>query len=175
MHLHLPDPRRMAPLAAEVASVVPRALHLLTATEQLLRRVDELVDRIEQTRQAADAVIVRTAGTVGSAEPTLRRAEELLDSFAPSLQRLQPTLDRLAETTHPDEVTALVDLIDHLPMLVARLETDIVPILENLGTVGPDIHDLLDTVQGLGEMLAKVPGLARMRQRGADAEDQRPT
>jgi ABC-type transporter Mla subunit MlaD len=168
----LPDPRRLPDVVDAVASLLPRAMTLLDSAEDLLRRAHRLVDDIDATRKAADAVVVRTAGTVASVEPTLARTQAMVetlgpivDDLGPSIERLVPTLQRISETTSPDEIEALVGLIDHLPMLVQKLESDIVPILEDMKNVGPDIHALLDTATDLAQMLEKVPGLNRRRSR----------
>ncbi|MCR4512584.1 hypothetical protein [Aeromicrobium sp. 50.2.37] len=166
----LPDPRRLPELVDAAASALPRALGLLASAEDLVRRAHRLVDDIDATRAAADAVVVRTAGTVASVQPTLDRAQAMVETFGPVLddlapiaKNLMPTLQRISETTSPEEIEALVGLIDHLPMLVDKLETDIVPILEDMKNVGPDIHALLDTATDLAAMLEKVPGLNRRR------------
>ncbi len=181
MRLPIGDPRdalaligRGPALVEQAFALVPRAAALLDSAEALLARADALVDRIDETRSNADALIVRTAGTVGSAEPTIERAQALLDSFAPALERLQPTLDRLAETTHPDEVDAIVKLVDQLPELVERLEVDIMPMLTTLRTVGPDVHDLLDITRELNVMLGKVPGMGRVKKRVEEQKEQDP-
>lgn len=170
MRAPLPDLRRLPALVDTLTSALPRALALLDDAEALLRRVDALVDRIEETRQSADHVIVRTAGTVASVEPTIERAQRLLDASAPLLdrlvpvtERLLPTLDRLAETTDPDEIEALVGLVDHLPTIVEQLETDVLPIMATMGSVGPDIHAMLETMGDLAAMLERIPGLNRRR------------
>ena len=179
MRFALPDPRAALGLVDELTSALPRVLGLLTSAEQTLSRVDALLDRIESTRVAADAVvqrteaivtdanalIVRTAGTVGSVEPTLERAQALLDSFAPALEELQPTVAQLARSTSPEEVAAVIRLVDHAPILVDKLIDDILPIIENMSTVAPDIHDLLDTMHELNDMLAKIPGMGRIKRR----------
>ncbi len=191
MRLPIPDARdavtllgQARSLVAEAAGVLPRVLVLVGQAESLLVRVNALIDRIETTRQSADAVvertdavvtdanalIVRTAGTVASVEPTIDRAQHLLDSFAPSLELLKPTLDRLAKSTSPEEVEAVVRLIDHLPDLVDKMIVDVLPIVENMKTVAPDIHDMLDTIQELNEMIAKIPGMGRIRQRVEDKQ-----
>ncbi len=191
MRLPVPDPlaviSRGQGLLDQATSLLPRAFALLGEAETLVRGANALIERIEATRTAADevvqrtdrvvsdanALIVRTAGTVGSVEPTLERAQRLLDTFAPSLERLQPTLDRLAQSTSPDEVEALVKLVDHLPMLVGRLETDILPILANMENVGADIHDLLDMATEVNGMLARLPGMGKARQRVEDRQASR--
>jgi ABC-type transporter Mla subunit MlaD len=150
----------------------PRIGRLLDDTERLLKDVDGLVSRIEGTRQEADALVTRAAKTQQDADALVARVEEpvrrinaLLAALEPSLTALQPTLERLAETTDPREVDALVGLVDHLPMLVDRVERDILPILATLTSVAPDLHDLLDVSRELNGMLAKIPGMGRIKQR----------
>ncbi len=178
----LPDPRRLPALVETLAGVLPRAMGLLDDAEVLLNRADALIDRIETTRLAAhdvvertdqvvsdaNALIVRSTGTIASAEPSIERAQRLFDTLGPTLEQLgpvaedlMPTLRRLADTTHPDEVDAAIGLIDKLPLLVTRLEGDVLPVLATLGTVGPDIHDLLELVSDLAAMLEKIPGISR--------------
>jgi hypothetical protein len=139
-------------------AAAPRMSRLLDDAERLLGDVDALVARIEATRRDADA-LVTAAG-----EP-VRRTTALVSALEPSLAALQPTLERLAETTDPHEVDALVGLVDHLPMLVDRLERDILPILGTLTSVAPDLHDLLDVSRELNGMLGKIPGMGRIKQR----------
>lgn len=147
----IPGPR-------DVVQLLERVTGLLGAAEKLVASAGGLVERIEQTRAEAAEVVARTDGTRA-------RADALVDRFEPVLERLLPTLERLAETTDPREVDALVSLIDHLPLLVGKLETEVVPILETLSTVSPDLHDLLDTSRELNEMLAKLPGMGRIKAR----------
>ena len=102
---------------------------------------------------------------VGTAEALLARVVPLLDALEPPLTRLRPTLEKLADTTDPDEVAALVRLVDHLPELTERIERDVLPVMTTLGTVSPDLHDLLDASRELNEMLGKLPGLGRIKRR----------
>ena len=75
---------------------------------------------------------------------------------------------RLATTLDPDEVEAMVTLIDRLPHLVAHLDEDILPILASLGDVGTDVHDLVDTVQDMRQVVKGFPGSRLFRRRGAE-------
>ena len=97
---------------------------------------------------------------------------ELLDRLEPSLTALQPTLERLAETTDPREVDALVELVDRCPAGRAgrarRRAGD-----ADARHVSPDLHDLLDTSRELNEMLAKLPGIGRITADGS-TNDERP-
>jgi ABC-type transporter Mla subunit MlaD len=164
--------------AERLLAAGPRLLALLEDSQRLLARVDALIDRIESTRADADAVVRRTAEVstqagqlVARTSPLVDRLAPLLDGLEPPLVQLQPTLQRLAETTDPREVDAMVALVDHLPGLAARMETDILPVLDSLRTVSPDVHDLLDVTRELNEMLASVPGLGRLKRR-IDAEQE---
>jgi DNA repair ATPase RecN len=185
MRLPLPGPGDVVHLlergTAAVESMLaaaPRALALLDDASALLTRVDGLLERIEQTRAAADGVVQRTDAVVTKAEalvgttgPLTERLSSLLDSTEPAVTKLQPTLERLAETTDPSEVDALVSVIDMLPELAVRLETDIVPVMNSLSTVAPDLHDLLDVSRELNQMLASVPGLGFVKKRIDDQQE----
>jgi hypothetical protein len=175
----------------QLLGAVPRMVGLLDDAEVLVRRASSLVDGIDATRASADEVVVRTDAVVTRADGVISRSDEvvartgplldrtgelvtsvtplndrltaLLDSLEPSLGKLQPVLERLAETTAPHEVDAMVELIDHLPRLAHKMETDIVPVLDSLSSVAPDLHDLLDVSRELNEMLAKIPGMGRVK------------
>ena len=179
MRIPVPSPRDVLSVLERGAGSVeillaaaPRVMGLLDEAERVLARVHALVDDIGETRARADAVVARTdivvtqaSGLVDTLGPLNQRLTDLLDLTEPSLQKLQPTLARLAETTDPHEVDALVKLIDQMPRLADKLETDIMPILDSLNSVSPDLHDLLDVSRELNEMLTQVPGISRMKRR----------
>ena len=96
------------------------------------------------------------------------RVEPLVGDYEPALTALAPSVRRLADTLEPHEVEALVTLIDRLPQLVTHLDEDIFPVLETLGNVGTDVHDLVDTVQDLRQVVKGFPGSRLFRRRGAE-------
>lgn len=171
----VPGPRDLVTLVEragdgleQLFAAVPRLSALLAQAETLMVDVGALIARIEETRLAAAAVVSRT-------DDTVTRADALLAGLEPSLSRLQPTLERLADTTHPSEVDALVSLVDRLPLLAEQVERDLLPVMRTLGTVAPDVHDLLDVSRELNGMLGKLPGMGRIKKRvdeqqGIDAE-----
>lgn len=179
MRLPVPGPRDVWQLVErggealeQLLGAVPRLVTLLDDAEALVARAGRLVDSIEETRGAADDVVANAGRAVGDADrlvtsvvPLNDRLATLLDSLEPSLTKLQPTLERLADTTSPEEVEALVSVVNHLPVLALKLETDIVPVLDSLTSVSPDLHDLLEVSRELNEMLAQIPGLSRMKKR----------
>ncbi|TGN61646.1 hypothetical protein EXE59_23435 [Nocardioides eburneiflavus] len=165
MRLPVPGPRdvlsaleRGGDQVEALLGAVPRALALLDDAERLLVRASAAIERVREVTEAANVVVVRAAASWTtqasrwSRHPPGRRARAVL-------LRLQPTLETLADTTHPDEVKALVRLVDHLPELTARVEGDVIPVLTTLGTVAPDMHDLLTVARELNDMLAKIPGM----------------
>ena len=147
----------------QLLAAAPRLTRLLTAVEELVVEVGALVRRIEGTRASVDELVGRVDGTVG-------RAAVLLDQLEPPLTTLQPTLERLADTTDRHEVEALVALLNHLPRLVGQLENDVLPVLTTLGSVAPDLHDLLDSSRELSVLLAKMPGFGLVRRRVEDRQ-----
>jgi ABC-type transporter Mla subunit MlaD len=189
--MRLPVPRdlvsvleRSAVSVEHLLNAVPRLVGLLDDADRLVERAGRLLDDIDATRRGADAVVERTDGVVTRAdalidqvEPFNERLGRLLDRLEPALTRLQPVLERLAETTDPREVDAMVQLIDQLPRVADKVETDILPVLDSLNSVAPDLHDLLAVSHELNAMLAQIPGISRMKERidaEQAAEDQRP-
>jgi hypothetical protein len=161
----VPGPRDVLALAEkagdavdQLLAVVPRVGQLLGDVESLVGEIRGLVRRIEETRVSVEDVIARV-------DLPLDRVTKLVDALEPSLLTLQPTLQRLADTTTPDEVDALVGLVDQLPGLVLSLERDVVPVLGTLGSVAPDLHDLLETSRELNDVLVKVPGMGFLKRK----------
>ena len=81
---------------------------------------------------------------------------------------LAPALNRFAAHLDPDEVQALITLVDRLPTLVRHLDEDVLPVLVTLGDVVPDVHALLDTVQDMRQVVKGFPGSRLFRRRGAE-------
>jgi len=138
-------------------------------------KADAAIAGVAETRQKADETIAsvgttvaRAGDTVGRAEGLVGRIEPLFGDYEPALTALGPSVRRLADTLEPHEVEALVTLIDRLPTLVTHLDEDILPVLESLGDVGTDVHDLLDTMQDLREVVKGFPGSRLFRRRGAE-------
>ena len=117
------------------------------------------------TVQRAATQITRTEGLLDDAGRLTAEVQPLLDAYRPILDRLQPILVHLASTTSPTEVDAIVQLVDRLPVLADKLDRDILPVLDTLSTVAPDLRDLLDVSRELNELIGSVPGLGRAKKR----------
>jgi ABC-type transporter Mla subunit MlaD len=154
--------RRQADEAiAGVGETQRKADEAIAAVGDTQRKADDAISAVGETRQKADDAITGVERTAG-------RADDLLDHFEPALTALSPAVRRLAATLEPHEVEAMVTLIDRLPRMVAHLDEDILPILESLGDVGTDVHDLLDTLQDMRQVVKGFPGSRLFRRRGAE-------
>jgi hypothetical protein len=161
MRLVIPGPRDALRLAGklwdtggQLLELVPRLVTLLGQLEEVVRVLRAIVD--------AD---LRIAEAVDKALRMVERVEPLVVEFAPTLRTLHPMLARIAETTDPDEIEAMVRLINDLPDLVTRTHVDVLPVLGALGTVPEDLRELLITSKELNYIISAVPGLGRMRQK----------
>ena len=176
-----------------LSGLVPRVTALVGAAEDLVERIHQVADRAEvaiaqvestigqvdgviagagSAVQRADAVVGQAAdavrqvaATLEGADQALGRANRMIDDFEAPLTALRPSLETLARTTHPDEVAAVVEMVDMLPQLTESVRTDVLPMLKTLDTVGPDLHELLFVSRELNEMLGSLPGMGRIKKR----------
>lgn len=159
---------------ARVGGVVDAATAEVARVGVVVDAATAEVARVGGVVDAAAKEIARVDTVVGGAAVQVDRAAALLDVLEPPLTTLQPTLQTLADTTHPEEVQALVTLIDHLPGLTAQVERDVLPVLTTLGSVAPDLHELLEVSRELNEILGKIPGVGRLKKRvEEEGEDDR--
>ena len=158
-----------------VAETRRKADDALTAMADTQRKADAAITAVGDTQRKADDAITAVRETTTSAAGTLTTADELVGRLSPlmadyegPLRQMAPSVQRLAETLDPHEIEALIVLIDRLPVLVTHLDEDILPVLRSLGGVGTDVHDLLDTVQDLRQVVKGFPGSKLFRRRGAE-------
>ncbi len=176
--------------AAETAwGLVPRAAAAMTRVEVLLDRLDGLVDRADQVTARADqamtradeatrrahavldtaAIVTRDAGrTVDGATGVLDRVDHTLTTWEPPLRRLAPAAQRFADGLDESEVTAAITLVDRMPTVLDHVENDVLPMLQNLDRVGPDLHEVLEVVQDLRRVVTGLPGIGLLRRRGEE-------
>ncbi|MDT7743218.1 MAG: hypothetical protein QOE59_2296, partial [Actinomycetota bacterium] len=62
--------------------------------------------------------------------------------------------------------------VDELPALAHHLSHDILPILETLDRVGPDLSELLDVTKDLRRAIDGIPGFSFLKRRGESKEDE---
>jgi hypothetical protein len=159
--------RLMVPRPGDVLRLVSRAWQ---AAEQLVDAVPRLVallgevEEIVRILRTIDDLDVRIADAVEKTLSIVDRIEPIVAEFAPTLRLLHPIAQRLVDSTDPEEVDAVIRLVNDLPDLVARIHGDVLPTLTALGSVPEDLREVLITTKELNEIIASVPGLGRMRQ-----------
>jgi hypothetical protein len=99
-------------------------------------------------------------------------AQELLDLYRPMLERAAPLTQKFVDDLAPEEIDAAIALVDELPALAHHLSNDVLPILETLDRVGPDLSELLDVTKDLRRAFEGIPGLAFLKRRGESKEDE---
>ncbi len=139
-------------------ALVPRVAAAVSQTGRLLARLETLIGDAERLLTRATAIAERT-------DALLSRLGPALDGYPELLRTLQPMLLRLADTTSDAEVDAAIQVIDMLPGIADKLDADILPVLDTLSTVAPDLRDLLDIARELSEVIGSVPGLGRAKRR----------
>jgi hypothetical protein len=173
--------------AGALLALPGRVLRLVDGLEATAARLDVLLDAVTATAERAGeiaagaavvvveadrvaklsgTVAVEARGVVVGADEVRESAGALVESYAPILAELQPTLARLAETTSPREVTALLGLVDRLPPLLDAVDRDVLPLLGKLNVMAPDLHALLESVEDLRRTVAGLPGIGLLRRRG---------
>ena len=60
----------------------------------------------------------------------------------------------------------MISLIDRMPLVLDHLENDVLPMLQQLDRVGPDVHELLEVVEDLRRVVTGLPGVGLLRRRG---------
>lgn len=163
---------RIVLIVGEVETVIGRVQRIIGEVEAIQVRVTATLDRVgeiqagvDDVRRNAAALVDRTGVVVDDAAALSARLEPIVLAYEPILHLLQPPLARLAATTSEQEVDAMVALIDMLPSIVGKLDRDILPVLDTLATVAPDLRDLLDVSKELNELIGSVPGLGRVKKR----------
>jgi ABC-type transporter Mla subunit MlaD len=157
------------------AGTIDGAESAIAAVSHTQQRADAAIAAVASTQERADAAITAVGRTTGRADDVLGRAEGLVGRVEPmigdyseSLALLAPAVRRLAETLDPDEVEAMVRLIDQLPSIATHLDEVVLPVLGSLDNVGDDVHDLLETMQDLRQLVKGLPGSRLFRRRGAE-------
>ena len=157
-----------------VVAIQAKADAAIEGVTRTQAKADVAIRASVATQQKADEAIGRVGGE--AATPTARSTGRKAWSggssrcSASTSRRSRRWRRRSGGWRHPGpaEVEALVTLIDRLPQLVTHLDEDILPVLESLGDVGTDVHDLVDTVQDLRQVVKGFPGSRLFRRRGAE-------
>lgn len=176
--------RRAGDLLTRVEPLIGRLETVTGEVEQAVKRVDGLIDDAgaavsgasevitlaRGVAEKADAVVDRAAGVadesdaaVGDATVLMARTGSLLDTWAEVAAQAHPWVSSVTSSVDRIETAAVVDMFDRLPRMAEHLDNDVLPLLSQLDRVGPDLNELLQTVQDLNGAVKRIPGLAFFR------------
>lgn len=174
-----PTPTQARELAADglqasrrLFGVVPRLVLLLDAAEDLLGRLDTMTERLAHIETAAQHLLSRIDTTHEAARALIDRtqlaAEQLteeVDGYLPTIAQLRPVIDRLAETWQTADIDALTEAIRRSPGLIRQATDELLPTVQTLENLAPDLRELLASSRALNEIVGSVPGLNRAKKR----------
>lgn len=169
-----------------VEVVLERAERAAAGAESTVAQARAVADEAEVAVVDARKVATEAAGVVGgaraitdeanktvvTAQRTADTAEGLLEVYAPTAKRAAPLLERFVEELSEAEVDAAIKLVDELPVLTEHIRTDVLPILQTLDRVGPEIHELLEVTYDVRRALIGIPGFRYFRRRGSTRVDE---
>ena len=174
-------PRRVAGALTTVETLLDRIQPLVLGLEQTLLRIDAAVTEVTEvaraaavvTQQAAEVATAAGQTTAEVARVTLaaatvtRQAEELLALYRPVLTEASPALDELSRLVEPHHARALVQAVQMLPDLLRPA----VPAMEALAQLMPEIEQLTERLDGVGQVVEGIPGAKMLRRRAAQEDD----
>ncbi len=170
---------QLAELTRQLAELVHQAREFVVDATLTQRQAQALVELVGSTRLDAQAIADRVGGTqaeaaaavseasaaVAEAAALIESVQQLLTRFQPALAKLGPLTEVVAREVTTDDAQALTDMLHTAPDLVDTLQNDVVPVLDSLDTVGPDLRDVREVTHAVDEMLGAVPGLGRVKKR----------
>lgn len=151
--------------AGEAADYAARVVGLLDGAERLLARAEALLDRTEAVTGRAEAAVAHVERTTDAAAAQVGRVTVLLEQGEPVAADALPKLRQLLEQLTDRELAAMIQLIDRTPEILEHVDETVVPTMEQMREVGPDIKELLAIVTSLRDLLVSVPGMGRVRKR----------
>jgi len=152
-------------LVGELRAVV-RDLHAtqkraeveLVAVESTRRRADVVVDEVT-------AVVTAAGGMVDEVALLVTDTSTLVGRFRPAAAKLAPMADQLAATVDAGDVAAVFRLIRSTPDVLEQVRTEVLPVLNSLDTVAPNLEEVVTVSAELSEMVGSVPGMGKVRKR----------
>lgn len=157
-------------LLAKVSVLVDRIDTVVDHAELVIGRIDETVTSADATVERVNLVVTKADRAIAGATGLVDRADPLLTAIEPVARQAIPMAAQLVESVSPAEIDAAVTMLDKLPVLLAHVDEDVLPLLRRLDDVGPDVHAILETVQNLQDAIEAFPGMGLLKKR-ADKDD----
>jgi len=168
------------------AALLPRVLRLVGDLEMLVRELRVVVRDLHATQKQADAELVAVRSTRGRADAVVdevvtvvtaaggmvdevallvTETSALASGFRPAVTKLAPMVHQLAASVETGDVAAVLRLIRSTPEVLDRVQTDVLPVLNSLDTVGPNLEEVVAVSAELSEMVGSVPGMGKVKKR----------
>lgn len=177
----LAAPEHTRTALAEVQRLAGQIWRLVGRTNLLLGRISLLLDSVETlvaaaalTRDEAQAVIDRTGRLSDAAEAPValateetQRVKRLLDEYEQQLRGLAPLLRQAALDLSPQHLHAVGQLHDRIPVFLDLVE----PALRNLANLAPELEEVTERMDSVGEIVEGLPGAGMLRRRSKAKEE----
>jgi hypothetical protein len=125
-------------------------LRLVACLRQQVQIAVTLLPRTGAMLTSLEAMTVQVQLAAVEGQVAIDRAGRLLDSYEKPLTELGPTVDRIAQTMSPEEFDALKDFLDQLRLTFLQ---DLLPLLRQVRRTGPDLTEVMESMEGLGRGL----------------------
>ena len=158
----------------ETLDLLLRVRGIVDRIDVILEKVTAVVSRVDDVTRVAGAVAVsaasvadEAAAVIDRAATDVRRLQRLLDLYEPQLQALAPLVTAAAVDLGPKHIRSVVQALDLMPDLVDLVQ----PALRNLADLSPELGQLTERLDDVGQIVQGIPGANLLRQRTRAAED----
>lgn len=166
-------PHEVQQLLDDVRRLVAEAFALLDRVRTLVERAELVVAEAQVGVEHGERVVVRGAEVVEhlavtseAARHQLDRIRALVDVYQPMAERLSPLVEQGASTLEPTHLQSIGQLLDELPEVVQLIH----PALSNLARIGPEMGDIAERMDNVGQIVEGLPGAKMLRRRGSEKE-----
>lgn len=153
-------------LADRAGQVVVRIERDLDDVEALIRRADRTVDTVGAVVDSAAGVLTDAAALTDVADEVVSRLQRLQQLYEPPLRALAPVLTETATRLRPEHAGSLGRLLDLVPRVLDQIE----PALRNLAHLAPELEQVTERVDNVGEIVEGLPGAKLLQRRGKAKE-----
>jgi septation ring formation regulator EzrA len=161
-------------LAGQAETLLDRLELLLSRAEEKVDEVDGLLRRMQALEQAAtrtvEAAYTATTGiqqTRMLADEQAQRLRHLVDDYEPALRAMTPLLAEAARTLHVRHLAGIATLLDQLPDLVDHIQ----PALTGMAGIAPEMTQVTERMDNVGQVVEGLPGAKALRRRGQARTD----
>lgn len=146
---------------------VVRVVALLDAAEVIAVDIATTATRAAAVATLANAVAMDSAAAVVRVEAQLCRTERILDAYVPVLMDLEPVLSQASKRLEPSHVEAVIRLLDLTPEVIDL----IAPALHGMGNLTPELDQLAERFESIGQIVEGIPGAGILKRRGSEQHD----